>query len=289
MPPAWKFKYTGRILFIGYGSVSRCTMPLIERHFDMPLSRVAVVDGEDRSAEIGPFVAKGVTYVVEPILRKNMAAVLSRFVSRGDLILNLSVEVSSIDVMNWCQKNGVLYLDTCIEPWANYYANPEDPGGAAHQLLPALHGPGEGQEMAEGRHLGAGHPWRQSRPDQPLRQAGAAGDRQAQEAEDRQAAIARGMGQSCQAGRHQGHPCRRARHADRRRAEASRANSSTPGAFPDSAARARSRPELGWGTHEKQLPANGGGATRSGRNARSISTSRAASPRCAPGRPSAAR
>src|ERR1700690_2036692 len=127
MPPSWRFKFNGRILFIGYGSVSRCTLPLIERHFDMPLSRVSVVDAEDRSAEIAPYVAKGVSYIVEPIFRKNMAAVLGKYASRGDLILNLSVEVSSIDVMAWCQKNGVLYLDTCIEPWANYYANPEIP------------------------------------------------------------------------------------------------------------------------------------------------------------------
>ena len=127
MPPSWKFKFDGRILFIGYGSVSRCTLPLVERHFDMPLSRVAIVDAEDRSADVAEYVAKGVTYVVEPIFRKNMAAVLSRYVSRGDLILNLSVEVSSIDVMAWCQKHGVLYLDTCVEPWANYYANPKIP------------------------------------------------------------------------------------------------------------------------------------------------------------------
>jgi len=127
MPPSWKFSYNGRILFIGWGSVSRCTMPLIDRHFDLPLSRVAVVDAEDRTADIAPWVAKGVTYVVEPIVTANMAEVLARFVGRGDLVLNLSVEVSSIEVMNWCQAHGVLYLDTCIEPWANYYANPKIP------------------------------------------------------------------------------------------------------------------------------------------------------------------
>ena len=127
MAPSWKFRFDGRILFIGYGSVTRCTLPLIERHFDMPLSHVTVIDAEDRSVEIAPFVAKGVNYVVEPIFRKNMAAVLARYVGHGDLILNLSVEVSSIDVMAWCQKNRVLYLDTCIEPWANYYDNPKIP------------------------------------------------------------------------------------------------------------------------------------------------------------------
>ena len=44
MAPSWKFRFDGRILFIGYGSVTRCTLPLIERHFDMPLSRVTVID-----------------------------------------------------------------------------------------------------------------------------------------------------------------------------------------------------------------------------------------------------
>jgi homospermidine synthase len=127
MPPSWKFNYSGRILFIGWGSVSRCTMPLLDRHFDLPLSRVAVVDAEDNSADIAPWVAKGVTYVVEPIVPANMADVLARFVGRGDLVLNLSVEVSSIDVMSWCQAHGALYLDTCIEPWTNYYANPKIP------------------------------------------------------------------------------------------------------------------------------------------------------------------
>jgi homospermidine synthase len=37
------------------------------------------------------------------------------------------VNVSSIAVMDWCRQNGVLYLDTCIEPWEGYYNNPEVP------------------------------------------------------------------------------------------------------------------------------------------------------------------
>ena len=37
-----KFPYKGRILMIGYGSVGRCTMPLLERHFDMPMSRITI-------------------------------------------------------------------------------------------------------------------------------------------------------------------------------------------------------------------------------------------------------
>ena len=47
-----KFPYSGNILMIGYGSVGRCTMPLIEKHFDFnSLSRVTVVDGHDHRAD----------------------------------------------------------------------------------------------------------------------------------------------------------------------------------------------------------------------------------------------
>jgi|SoiMethySBSTD1v2_1073268.scaffolds.fasta_scaffold00585_12 homospermidine synthase len=120
-----KFPFSGNILMIGYGSVGRCTMPLIEKHFDMPLSRVTVVAAHDHLKDAKRFVDKGMKFVVSPIVRKNLSATLGKYCKKGDLILNLSVDVSSLAIIEWCQKNGVLYLDTCIEPWANYYDNGE--------------------------------------------------------------------------------------------------------------------------------------------------------------------
>ncbi len=122
-----KFPFAGRILMIGYGSVGRCTLPLIERHIDMPLSRVTILDGHDHRADAQRFIDKGMNYHVAPLYRHNLEKMLSRHAGSGDLILNLSVEVDSLAVIGWCQKNGVLYEDTCIEPWANYYDNTDVP------------------------------------------------------------------------------------------------------------------------------------------------------------------
>jgi len=124
---AKKISFGGRILMIGYGSVGRCTMPLLEKHFDMPLSHITVVDAHDHSDDIERFVKKGVHYLIQPIVPGNLEATLAKFTGKGDLIINLSVDVSSFDIMVWAQKNGVLYLDTCIEPWANYYDNTSIP------------------------------------------------------------------------------------------------------------------------------------------------------------------
>jgi hypothetical protein len=90
--------FKGRILMIGYGSVGHCTMPMIDRHLDMPLSRVTVLEPDDHSEEIAPYVARGVTYVNKEITRKNYKDVLAKYVGRGDMVLNLSVNVSSQDV-----------------------------------------------------------------------------------------------------------------------------------------------------------------------------------------------
>ena len=122
-----KKPFGGRILMLGYGSVGQCTLPLIARHLDMPLDRVAVIEADDHAAGIAEFQAAGVKYAVEPIYPHNLDSSLSRHLGAGDVLINLSVNVSSIELMNWCQAHGALYLDTCIEPWANYYDNPKIP------------------------------------------------------------------------------------------------------------------------------------------------------------------
>jgi len=53
--------------------------------------------------------------------------VLDPIVGRGDFLLNLSVDVSSIALIQLCWEKGALYLDTCIEPWPGGYTDPTVP------------------------------------------------------------------------------------------------------------------------------------------------------------------
>jgi homospermidine synthase len=50
--------------------------------------------------------------------------VLDPLVGRGDFLLNLSVDVSSVALIQLCWEKGALYLDTCIEPWPGGYTDP---------------------------------------------------------------------------------------------------------------------------------------------------------------------
>ena len=62
---------------------------------------------------------------------------LDPLIGRGDFVLNLSVDVSSIALIKLCHEKGALYLDTCIEPWPGGYTDPNIPVEPAHELCAA--------------------------------------------------------------------------------------------------------------------------------------------------------
>ena len=65
----------------------------------------------------------GIRFVVEPLTRENYREVLEPLLDAGDFLLNLSVDVSSVALIEFAQEKGALYLDTCIEPWAGGYTD----------------------------------------------------------------------------------------------------------------------------------------------------------------------
>ncbi len=114
-------KFQGRLVIVGFGSVGQGTLPLLLRHIDMPLERIRIVTGDTRGVEEAKQF--GVKFTVKPLTRENYRAVLEPLVSKGDFLLNLSVEVSSVALIEFCHKRGVMYLDTCIEPWLGGYTD----------------------------------------------------------------------------------------------------------------------------------------------------------------------
>ena len=114
--------FSGKLLIIGFGSIGQGVLPLILRHLDMPAERITILTAE----EIGHEEARryGVRFVVEPLTRENYRRVLEPLLSAGDFLLNLSVDVSSVALIEFAQEKGAFYLDTCIEPWAGGYTDP---------------------------------------------------------------------------------------------------------------------------------------------------------------------
>ena len=115
------FKFQGKIVFIGFGSVAQGVLPLLLRHIDMPTERISIITAHERGrAEAESF---GIRYEINPLTRENYRAILGPRLTRGDLLINLSVDVASSALIEFCCENGVLYTDSCIEPWAGGYTD----------------------------------------------------------------------------------------------------------------------------------------------------------------------
>lgn len=115
------FKFDGKIVFIGFGSVAQGVLPLLLRHIDMPKERISIITAHDRGrAEAESF---GIRYEINPLTRGNYRAILGPRLERGDFLINLSVDVASSALIEFCCEKGVLYTDSCIEPWAGGYTD----------------------------------------------------------------------------------------------------------------------------------------------------------------------
>jgi homospermidine synthase len=64
-----------------------------------------------------------VDHIIVKITQQNYQQQLSRYLAPGYMLVNLSVNVSSQDLVVMCNQMNVLYMDTCIEPWEGYYTD----------------------------------------------------------------------------------------------------------------------------------------------------------------------
>src|SRR6185312_9172410 len=115
-------QFSGRLLIVGFGSIGQGVLPLLLRHIDMPANRIAIITAEERG--IAEARALGIEFILKPLTRENFADILEPLVGPGDFLLNVSVDVSSVALIEFCWRKGALYLDTCIEPWAGGYTDP---------------------------------------------------------------------------------------------------------------------------------------------------------------------
>lgn len=115
-----KIPFSGRILILGCGSVSRCLQPLILRHFDMDFTKLTIMDFEDLRHTIPDTLAAGATYVQDRVTRENLPDLLGQYLSTGDLLIDLAWNIDCNTILDWCHHQNVLYLNTSVELWDPY-------------------------------------------------------------------------------------------------------------------------------------------------------------------------
>ncbi|RMX17930.1 homospermidine synthase [Legionella jordanis] len=110
-----------RIIMLGFGSIGQAVLPLLFRHLNLSPSQILIMS---KHAE-GEYIAReyAVKFLVVAITRDNLEQTIGEELREEDFLLNLSVDVSSIELIRLCQRKNALYLDASTEPWAGGYTN----------------------------------------------------------------------------------------------------------------------------------------------------------------------
>ena len=207
---------------VGFGSIGKGTLPMIERHLQYDKSRITVLDPKDEGRK-ALCDKHGVRFIQRGLTKDNYREVLTPLLTEGGgqgFCVNLSVDTGSVDIMELCNELGALYIDTVNEPWLGFYFD-KSKGAAARSNYAlretTLAAKTRAQARLDDRRLLLR---RQPRHGLVLRQAGAAQCRGGPEAQRARAEDQGRMGRLDASGRRQGHPHRRARHAALQASEA---------------------------------------------------------------------
>jgi len=110
----------GPLVMIGFGSIGRGTLPLIERHIAFDRDQFTVIEPSGEFAHI--LKDHGIRHLQLALTEANYAEVLRGLFPNGKgFVVNLSVDVDSVELMTLCQELGVQYIDTVVEPWPGFY------------------------------------------------------------------------------------------------------------------------------------------------------------------------
>jgi homospermidine synthase len=120
--PNFSEVWNGPIIFIGFGSIGKATLPLIRRHILSKPEQIVIIDPSDHNKAIAD--EYGVQYLQEKLTKENYRQIIGGIIESSEeqsLIINASVNVSSKDIIELALQTSSLYVDTTTDPWEGEY------------------------------------------------------------------------------------------------------------------------------------------------------------------------
>lgn len=104
------------IVIVGFGNIGQAIQPLLKKEY--PEYKIIAFDKEiDESRRT---IAQDMAIELHHacVTQHNYCSLLSEFLVDGSYLLNLAVEVSTIDLISLAQEKNAFYVDAGVEPWA---------------------------------------------------------------------------------------------------------------------------------------------------------------------------
>lgn len=113
--------FPGNLVMVGFGSIGQAMLPLLFRHLEIRPEQIRIIAADEDGAAIAR--ESGVAFMLCSLTEQNYLDALEPWLNKDDFLLNLSVDVSSLALIELCRRRDALYLDTSIEPWPGGYTD----------------------------------------------------------------------------------------------------------------------------------------------------------------------
>lgn len=112
-----------KILMIGFGAIAQATLPLLRMSFPSKDTTIHAIDPVT-PCDLDVFRNKyDLQFTELGITRENLHETLPALLTDVSVVINLSTDVSSVELLALAQEQGIIYIDTCIEPWSGFYVD----------------------------------------------------------------------------------------------------------------------------------------------------------------------
>ncbi len=123
-----------RLLVIGCGSVSQCTLPLLIDFFLLKkqINSITIIDATDQRIKIQEHLTRyhQIQYHQELITKTNYEEILKKYLSKDDILLDLAYNIETRCLLKWCHDHQICFVNTSVELW--------NPFGQAYKNDPRL-------------------------------------------------------------------------------------------------------------------------------------------------------
>jgi homospermidine synthase len=112
-----------RIFQIGLGGIGGNILEFYMRHLTFKNGNIIACDKQKNVCD--EFVGKydGVSIHNIHVIKQNYKNIYSRFLRRGDILVDLGYYVDTLDTIKWCKDSGVFFINAAVEEWKNTSSN----------------------------------------------------------------------------------------------------------------------------------------------------------------------
>ena len=95
-------------------------MPILIDHLHIDPKRITVIDFDQVDEALKPWIAQGVTFIKDRVGPDNLGSLLGKHLAAGDLLIDLAWNIDACEILQWCHDRGILYVNTSVELWDPY-------------------------------------------------------------------------------------------------------------------------------------------------------------------------